>query len=80
MRVTFCDACGSESSGTCRVAIACHLYSMAGNLGYVDGDMNRVSGREDVLDLCHKCYNHSVSKMVAEIRKIQQADDNRGKV
>jgi hypothetical protein len=56
----YCDGCGIEmtkSSNKRSVGVPCHLYSRKGQIGYVDGEHNAVSGRMDQLDLCAKCIN-----------------------
>ena len=70
MKKTFCDACGSESSIK-PMGIPCHLYSLRGQCGYVDQDMNRVSGRDDSIDLCSDCSNRVYSAAVEKLLDIQ---------
>ncbi len=72
MRVIYCDACGAEGAGRNSVEIPCHLYSRRGEVGYADSDMNRVSGRSDVLDLCNACANRAYAAMVAKIDEIKE--------
>jgi protein gp37 len=36
---------------------------------YVDSDFNPISGREDVYDLCNKCYNNIMGAAVKEFIK-----------
>lgn len=68
----FCDACDSEiSSGMTSISIPCHLWSLSGKAGYVDGDGNTTSGRMDKIDLCRPCSNHVFSVVANEIRKIK---------
>lgn len=71
MKIIKCDACGKEMSRGREVGIPCHLYSQRGRLGHIDADFNRVSGRDDVVDLCNSCVNRVYSAMVDEIEIIK---------
>ncbi len=62
----------AEGAGRHSVEIPCHLYSMRGEIGYADSDMNRVSGRSDVLDLCSACANRAYAAMVTKIDDIKE--------
>lgn len=77
MKVTYCDACGKEAGNARTVAIPCHLYSKRDEIGFVDSGMNRVSGRDDHLDLCNACRNQAYSAMVDKVLSIQQAAKRR---
>lgn len=68
----FCDACGEATTESNGISIPCHLYSKRNELGYVDSNMNRVSGRNDVLDLCNACNNQVFSAAVEKLREIQK--------
>ncbi len=75
MKMTYCDACGADASVGASVGVPCHLYSKRSALGYVDRDMNRVSGRSDHLDLCNACLNRAYSAMVDKILEIQRSKE-----
>jgi hypothetical protein len=62
----FCDHCGKEGSVN-KFQYKCHLTDMAqGRImnGYVDSDLNSISGRTDVIDLCNKCYNELIFPVI----------------
>lgn len=70
----YCDACGKElvgSDGRMGIEIPCHHFDNT-TLGYVDSDMNSVSGRTVGKDLCNKCSNQIYSKAVEELQRIQK--------
>jgi len=54
----FCDACGKEmeTSTNTQFSYLCHI-AMPGLGGYIDKNMDAVSGRFESADVCHKCYN-----------------------
>lgn len=59
----YCDCCGKEIQGNGNVFHwLCHLTDTANGkvAGYVDGDGQSVSGREDKAELCNGCYNEIV--------------------
>lgn len=62
-----CDSCGDDEAKN-RVSIPCHLWSKSGEIGYVDSDGNRVSGRFDELDLCNGCLNRFYSAAVSTLK------------
>ena len=64
MKRYFCDSCGIEKKALNRVDVPCHLNSLAGKCGYVDEDMNSVSGRTETLELCNKCKNIGYGAML----------------
>ena len=66
----FCDACGKEGASN-KFRYLCHL-SRLGLSGYADNEGNAVSGREDSVDLCNKCYNAIVSCAVQKLQKLQK--------
>ncbi len=71
---TYCDACGKEGSIN-KFQYLCHITSMAEGThmnGFVDNDMNQVSGRNDSIDLCNKCYNSVVLPSVKKFLAIQK--------
>ena len=70
----FCDACGREVKELWTFGYRCHLSSNGRVDGYVDNEGNAVSGRNDSVELCPKCYNQAVSKAVDAVRKIQAAN------
>jgi hypothetical protein len=70
----FCDACGNEVDSLWSFGYRCHLSSSGRVDGYIDNDGNAVSGRDDSVELCPKCYNQAVSKAVDAVRKIQVAN------
>ena len=59
MTKTWCDACRREITNQSQrqVSIPCHLFSFKEKCGYVDTEGNNVSGREDTIVLCLKCFN-----------------------
>lgn len=68
----YCDACGKESICRSSICIPVHLWSKRTETGYVDSDMNRISGRGDHVDLCNKCCNmvfRSAAEMIIKIQK-----------
>lgn len=72
MKKTFCDVCGKETKNVNQINIPCHLYSHSASLGYVDSDMNRVSGRVDILDMCNACNNRVYAAAVEQIRLLKE--------
>lgn len=69
----FCDACGNEGASN-EFSFRCHLSAIyEGKLlsGYSDRDFNPVSGRNDTVDLCNKCYNIVVMPSVIKLKELQ---------
>jgi hypothetical protein len=70
MRIYKCDCCSKEIKRIPKVvSIPCHLWSMKDSCGYVDSEMNAVSGRGDEIDLCQKCYNIAWEAFVRAINQ-----------
>lgn len=69
----FCDACGKEGASN-KYTYLCHIIDIIeGNCnGFVDNDMNRVSGRKYEIDLCNKCYNQIVTPSIKKFKEIQK--------
>ena len=74
---TFCDVCNREAK-VHRISYLCHLdpARSVDVRGYVDRDGNPTSGRELTAELCIKCYNRIVGRMVQQINS-QEADVKR---
>ena len=55
----FCDGkgCGEELERYNTVQVPYHVTRPVSEAGYVDNDMNRVSGRMIEYHLCNKCSN-----------------------
>jgi len=66
----FCDICGKEKDQLISCNIPCHLWSFRGKAGYVDNDLQPMSGRYDSLGLCRQCHNIAYSSMVDTLLKI----------
>lgn len=69
----FCDACGKEllgSDGRMGIAIPVH-HLQPGCDGYVDNNLNAISGRDITLELCNGCSNRIYSKAVEELKRLQ---------
>ncbi len=69
-----CDACGKEIKGRNGTSFSylCHLDDSASFMGgYVDNDMNPVSGREVEKLLCNKCYNLVMRPAVEALKALQ---------
>lgn len=68
---TFCDACGKERSVN-KFSYLYHIDDViSGKLGYVDSELNAVSGRIIEVDLCNECYNFVLVSAVEELKRIQ---------
>ena len=65
----FCDACGVETKRYKIIAIPCHL--MTDKCGYVNNDMDPVSGRDEQYDLCEKCINIVYGAAAKALRAMQ---------
>ena len=61
-----CDKCGKDGASN-KFSYLCHLERE--QIGYVDKDFNRVSGRTIEKDLCNKCYNDIVGLAVTALLK-----------
>lgn len=72
----FCDCCGREGAST-KFSFLTHLNPKRGEFvnGYVDQEGNRVSGRTDTFDLCHKCYNTIVGAAINKFVELRQTYD-----
>lgn len=68
---TFCDCCGKEAK-VVHYQFRVHMKDIVnGHVnGFVDNDMNRVSGRDVTVELCHKCYNEVVYPSVAKLKEL----------
>ena len=76
MSVKFiCDVCGKERERSLnKFSYLCHIDDVIeGNIsnGYVDNDGNRISGRENSVDLCNKCYNEIVFAAVKKMEDMK---------
>lgn len=75
MKKIFCDCCGKEiqQKNLNQISWKSHLTKMYIDHEfiscYVDSDFNPISGREDVYDLCNKCYNNIMGAAVKEFIK-----------
>lgn len=68
----FCDACGKEGASN-SFRYLCHLSELDLKMGgYVDNEGNPVSGREDAVDLCNKCYNVVLIPAMLKLRGLQE--------
>lgn len=71
----YCDACGEQlptGSGPNKYSYRCHLTKpLSVSSGFADRDGNRVSGRDDTIDLCNRCYNDVVMPSIKKLREIQ---------
>ena len=73
MYICYCDACGNRVSGSPKkIEILCHLYSKRGQMGYVDIEFNRVSGKLDVVDVCNACYNEIMDAAVVKLIELKK--------
>lgn len=59
----------SLNSGT--FAVKVHLLQSDLSSGYVDRDLNPVSGRMENLDLCNACYNLIMGAAVDKLVELQ---------
>jgi len=69
MKKVICDACGAELTRANSFVFLVHLKH---GTKYVDSDMNPISGRQEDVDLCNKCYNEVVGAAVSLLLKKQQ--------
>lgn len=70
----FCDACEKEMKTSNSGTFAVKVHLLDSNLsmgGYVDRDLNPVSGRMENLDLCNACYNLIMGAAVAKLVELQ---------
>ena len=66
--ITYCDACGEEGASN-KFGVPIHHMAEGKRKGeYVDSDLEPVSGRSIVLDLCNKCNNAVYREAMKEIR------------
>lgn len=72
MNLIFCDCCGKETKSVNHFTYLCHLEDKSHTNGYVDNEMNRVSGRHVSKDLCNKCYNDVVSASVNKFLELKE--------
>lgn len=66
----FCDKCGKEKKSTdlYKFSFRCHLNPNTHiNNCYIDSEGNRVSGRDDSVELCASCYNKVVMPAVKKL-------------
>lgn len=72
----FCDACKKEIQQGRDLYKFEYFFHIDGILdhiiGYVDKDLNRVSGRTTHKDLCIVCYNKVVVEAVKKFREIKE--------
>lgn len=71
----FCDCCGNEMTQkhliwSKKVPVAVHLTEE--RVGYIDGDMNEVSGREEEYMICPPCYNEVMGTTYEKIQELRQ--------
>lgn len=75
----YCDACSEEVSGAPNVLkYKCHIDTLVKEgswRGYVDMAGNDVSGREEHVDLCNRCYNEVLVEAITKVQEIQEQDD-----
>ena len=71
MKLTLCDACGGKGASN-QFSYRIHLDRLFDGTGYVDSDGNRVSGRDETIDLCNRCYNLVVSPAVHVFRTLRE--------
>lgn len=69
----FCDACGNEVGQLFPISIPCHLWEYRGDPGYIDGEGNSVSGRDNNVEVCRKCHNKAMDACAVELIKIASA-------
>ncbi len=69
MTKTWCDACGKEITDKKSHVeqIPCHLFSFSGKCGYVDNDMQPISGRRDGIEICTECWNRGWSAFLTKL-------------
>jgi hypothetical protein len=70
----FCDACGNEGASN-KFSFRFHLNEISEGKhlnGYLDRDRNPVSGRDETVELCNKCYNIVVMPSVAKLKELQK--------
>jgi TPP-dependent indolepyruvate ferredoxin oxidoreductase alpha subunit len=73
MKRTICDGCGEcrDQFGWDSVSVPCHIAEK--RHGYVDGNMNQVSGRTVDFDLCNKCANIVNTATFAALNELRRA-------
>jgi len=71
----FCDVCECETNDLNTFAYLCHIDNVVdGSMhGYVDGDLNLVSGRSVGVDLCNACYNEVAVPSVVKLRELTRS-------
>ena len=64
----YCDCCLKEAKHLNTFEYLCHLDDVLDHKisGYVDNDMNPISGKVVEKNFCNKCYNIIVIKAVQE--------------
>lgn len=67
----YCDCCKEEKDRLVKFEFGSHLTGLDSVSGYSDDEGNRVSGRNECLQLCNRCYNQIVSKSIEEFVKIK---------
>lgn len=77
MTKTFCDACGKELKHHQSVfgfSYKVHIDDMAnGNIGgYVDANLNQISGRDENCEVCISCYNKIMVPAFRILKDIQK--------
>lgn len=65
----YCDKCEKEVDGLYTIPIYVHIKD--GNIfnGYVNSDLDHISGRTEDTDLCIKCYNEVMYPLWDKLKK-----------
>lgn len=66
-----CDACNTEILGSPRQVSFFYHITKPHDIGYVDNQMNRVSGRTVEYECCQGCYNRIMSKAWETMQEIK---------
>jgi len=81
----FCDCCGNEvksDRGMRWFSYGVHLCDIVhGKIGgYVDADMNSISGRNESWEVCSGCYNRIMIPSVKKFFALRQEALDSGKL
>ncbi|MFA5999442.1 MAG: hypothetical protein WC783_00475 [Candidatus Paceibacterota bacterium] len=71
----FCDTCEKEINSFNTINYLCHIADNDNISGYIDESGNKVSGREESVQVCHKCYNEIMGKMYKEIERLRKENN-----
>ncbi len=68
----FCDCCGKEAKRLQSFHYLCHLDPSGKYRLMADADGNSISGRDEVMKICIRCYNEIVSKAIVEFVRLKE--------